>query len=194
MKVTLAIVLLFLCSVSSNRLYTIVDLDELSKVDKHCKNFKLKPYLSRFFTVEEFSLISFFKYLNKNRCYKSLKLECERKTFDFSSFTEIVYSHFCETENYKKVCTPILENLLNLNKSNNLKSNWNSTKQKYLTIAKKNRDIVDITDKCVVHVLIESEQKDFKLVEQKNFNSFCISWSVQISKYSESLHDSSVNK
>ena len=43
-------------------------------------------------------------------------------------------------------------------------------------------------------MLIDSVQIDFKLVEQKSFNSFCTFWSVQISKNSEPLYDSSINK
>ena len=59
MKVTLAIVLLFLCSVSSNNFFTKVEFDALSKLDKQCEKFQTSAYQARFFTVKEFSLISF---------------------------------------------------------------------------------------------------------------------------------------
>ena len=193
MKVVLVIFGLFCFSVSANPFYTKINFGALSKLDKKCNKIMINAYKSRIFKAEQFSLIRFFKKLNKFNCSKSVQFECNKKTFDFSNFTKTVYNHFCKTEKYTFNCDTRLRNLLGLNKTELFKSSLNNPIRNLSLIIENSIEKKGVRDECLKHLLIENLEniKNFEIQEHKQFSYMCIEWELKVMKNNTVLYDTS---
>ena len=58
-----------------------------------------------------FYLSSFLKILQTRKC-PQFKQECERRTFDFTDFTSLMYSRFCNQSEMEEQCYDDIENIV----------------------------------------------------------------------------------
>ena len=192
MRVIFLIMALCACLINANLFYNKIIYKNIIKVDKKCKKIKLKTYQAKYFFTNEFSLISFFKNLKNKKCFRSIKLECKMKNFDYSSSTKLIYQHFCKTINLKKKCLSKLSVLLGLNQTELKNSSWQSiTKSSFETLIKKPNSKPS-NEKCIAFIILANlgKVKNLEFKEYKSL-SMCGSWQLEIIFNKKKLYNNS---
>ena len=161
--------------------FTIIDYNKLLSSDTACKSLKSKAYKSSYFRDEQFSLINFFKELENRKCFISIKEECNKKTFQFSEYTNLIYYRFCNIEKLKNVCIPTLIDVTRFNKTFFHQNNWRKITQLTYFVVKKHLGTNKFSS-CFALTLLEKLEyyKDLVFHEEKNFReTFCTLWTFR---------------
>ena len=161
-------------------MFTKISYQELINDHQKCFEIKVKYYESNYFFNKKFSLFDFFKQLEKNNCFKSIRIECIKRTYNFSEYTGFVYDRFCNVSKLKKKCFSgfIDDTKLIKNNLNNL--SWNNISKLNYYKAKKQLKPGKLTF-CDSLSLLEKTyyDKEIEYFEKKIFTGvFCTVWDL----------------
>ena len=171
-----------------------IKYQDLITYDRKCSHLKLKTYQKNYFLTEKFSLFRYFSTLQKLKCYETIKNECNRMTFNYNDYTNYVYDRFCDRNEIKNKCVPLINNQLKLDKTYLFQLSWKNVTELSLNLSIKKIKNKEIHN-CYVLVVLENLEKlpELEIFEKKKFNFFkCFAWELTLTDRNTNIDITSV--
>ena len=116
----------------------------------HCCNISVDSYFD-LWGREKYYLTTFLKNL-KTWNYGEFEKECQRKSFAFTAFSNLIYLKFCDQTKFEQKCYRSLQSVVKKQVGEEISFSWNETVKKL--------DMYTITDEEILDPCIQASMYD----------------------------------